>query len=181
MSDRSSTQTTDPVDISVIVAARRRGVSLRVLAAQSCCSAQAVSSRIKNYERRTGEQIVVHAPPPHRGRVASICEQCGKTSWRSPHLVTRFCSVRCYHAWTHAQINDEVIRAIEMRQSGVTWTHIAKLAKVSQQSVQRRIWFHLRGSGQLTRSTVNRIWTPKTLFAQAPSWRWLANKFGEPA
>jgi len=66
MSDRSSTQTTDPVDISVIVAARRRGVSLRVLAAQSCCSAQAVSSRIKNYERRTGEQIVVHAPPPLR-------------------------------------------------------------------------------------------------------------------
>ncbi len=177
----SSERTTSPLDISIIVEARRRGVPLRTLAAQLDCSYQAVASRIKYYERRTGDTVTVHAKPPHRGRVASVCKWCGRTKWCPPHLVTKFCSRHCFHDSTRTLSHDDIMRAIEVRQSGSTWTGVGKLFNMSQQAIQGRIWRHLRATGLLSRANVNRIWRPAThLFRREPSWRWLANKFGEP-
>lgn len=172
----------DPIDIEIIVAARRRGISLRVLASQLGCSPQAVSARVKNFERRSGQKISIQALPPHRGRVASICERCGRTKWWcAPHMVQRFCSRRCYHDSSRRLSHEELLRAIEARQSGCTWTHVGKLFDMDVQPIQGRIYRYLRDAGLLTRSNLNRIWQPAThLFHRTPSWRWLAERYGEP-
>jgi hypothetical protein len=173
--------TTEPIDILVIIAARRRGVPLRVIASQLGCSFQAVSYRIKAYERRTGQQVRIRAKPDYRARVASVCEQCGRTIWRAPHLVSRYCSTRCYHISTRSLSHEELMRAIETRQSGSTWTHVGNLFDTPFQTIQKRIWLYLMEADLLTRANVNRIWRPAThLFHRDPSWRWLANKYGEP-
>lgn len=162
------------------IEARRRGVPLRLIAASLGVSFQAVADKIKRFEARTGEKIIVGLlPAKHTPRPVSfaICQHCKKSFQTDGRRI--FCTRKCATDATRLLPEAIVKRAISMRESGQTWTHISNLLGWPIQSLQQRIWMYLHERGLLAEPLISRLWSPSSsLFRKSSSWKWLENKSG---
>ena len=115
-----------------------------------------------------------------------ICAFCGSVLWlpSCQHHNRVYCSRRCFGAASHILSETDILYCIELRQSGHTWTLIAKIMKHSQQLCQAAIYRFLLERGQLNNHTLMSIWRHAGTgmgLSRAPSWAWLERKYKKTA
>jgi hypothetical protein len=158
---------------AMIVAARRRGITLRDIGA-----------RLGLTHERVRQILVAHDTPAiarrSRGRpatrVAVVCAACGKASWRRRSEVAAgpmYCSRACVIA-ARLKVTD-VQAVLALRAEGLSWAAAARRLGASVQSVQIAVWHHLAATGQLTTDVVEPLWRTRR---QPPKWRWLEESTG---
>jgi hypothetical protein len=168
---------------AVFVVARRRGWSTAKIGLAIGISSQAVCQRLDRYQRYFG-RIETERKSHFKGKrplkvlVSRVCRFCGSEGWPSSLDKDKkyYCSAECFRA--SYQMDDSVpVQAMEMRQSGASWKHIAKISGFSYQSIQRKIWLHLAAHGMLTSKVIGHYWYPQGLRRHSPT-TWLEELTG---
>lgn len=176
---RADPRRAQPVPISVVISAWRRGWSFNQIAFACGVSHQRITQRITAYEKRHGLVPRTERPAPSRAvKFPWRCACCGTIAWspriRLKNAELHFCSVSCNSLHTRILSDEDVESAIYLRWEGNTWTHIGKLLGCPVQTVQLRIWKFLYVTGQLNRGVVESIWVRGHLEQiVTPAWNWL--------
>lgn len=170
---------------ALIVAARKRGLSMSRIAVAIGVSRQNVQQHLWREAAATGDKSLLDQRRRKYGvkRVLGTCAQCGRGlatkpwAWRKNPQGRRFCSSACCVTAQTTVLDDTLERVIEMRRSGVSWKQAAKMTGVSYQSVQKRIWQYLHKRGLLTPDAVSAIWMTGEQ-RRPPAWQHLIRKTG---
>lgn len=165
--------------MTTIVAARKRGWTVHMIAAAANVSKQAIQQRLKTCADSSLLEKRFSKKDQSRGKTALTCATCGKVIWQGHRDKEKFCSRRCSSTYRRKRSEKEVLQTIEFRRGGHSWTSIEHKLGYSMQTLQRRIWHHLHRKGLLTRSVVWGIWAPGARWRdRSPSWKWLERRTG---
>ena len=166
----------------VMVAAYRRGIPITKIAEALGVSYQAVGNVLK---RVGAEKRKRRYPQPSREvpRFAMNCRQCGTVWWGSDYELRHerafYCSAKCHHIAASLVSDDDIMKVVEMRQSGMSWKIISKKLGITTQALQKRLWVLLARNGNLVPSVVYPIWGPlASEFRKKAKWNWLENSTG---
>lgn len=177
-----------PARCYTVAAAARRGISASQSARSLGCSNQRVDQYLRRYEKHHGPISPVGEKRSMTfgrtmARALFRCKACGSTEWIDHDQKRGYCSWRCSGISKRSLTREEIIRCIDGRYSGQSWTGLALLEKTDYQTIQTSIWIFLYETGDLTIDRVERIWRPVsgTRHKQA-KWNWLVERCGfEPA
>lgn len=169
------------VSDAVLCAAYDRGISTTKIA--RCLGV--TRERIRQRLQRQGRETAVDCEKGERSRRRTLprsglkifCRVCGiefERNWGGEG----FCSHKCLGLHTRVLTREDILSAIEMRQSGSTWTGISRIFKTPIQTIQKNIWHLLNEDGRLTTQVVWGIWRPPAGVKTPPAWRWLIKQTG---
>lgn len=163
------------VELKTIMAARKRGWTLTMIAAAAGVSHQAISLRLRHLPKNR-----IHRKDMRNPRTPRVCCWCRKITWQSKtNWNEKFCSRKCMGEHDRKISNEMILTAIELRRGGHSWNSIAKKLQFPVQSIQQRIWYYLHNQGLLNVSVLWGIWvTPSTYRDRSPSWNWLEKNTG---
>jgi hypothetical protein len=166
------------ISTNTIIAALRRGWSVKMVSRAAGVSHQAVQQRLSRY---APEYKLLKRDPRHLRRVSLLdrlkkCVIC-ETTFEPTDSEQLFCSKKC-HGISQREISEAAVQtAISMRKNGHTWKHVAQVVGAKYyQTLQFRIWEYLRTKNQLTRDEVWSIWDNGTNPPHGPSWEWIENR-----
>lgn len=148
----------------VVAAARRRGISLRVIGEALAFSHQYARYLVLKFEKYHGSIDFSPSRIQPRRAVKTFvqCRTCGKQFWeRTGRSVSRigYCSTKCHSLSQRCLVRNEIIWAIDRRSTTIdTWRDIERFLKTDYQTVQVSIWRFLHENGILTHKNVNKIW-----------------------